>query len=97
MTYNSENQFRCTIVRGKSYIDLDNLLSVYASIIESTCPCDESSFEKEFNYNSDCWDRAKGMEKEQLCYFYIKGVEGEMSNPYITNIEFYNKTFKSKQ
>ena len=53
--------------------------------------------EEEFNYNSDCWDRAKGMEKEQLCYFYIKGVEGEMSNPYITNIEFYNKTFKSKQ
>ena len=53
--------------------------------------------EEEFNYNSDCWDRAKEMEKEQLCYFYIKGVEGEMSNPYITNIEFYNKTFKSKQ
>ena len=52
--------------------------------------------EEEFNYNSDCWDRAKGMEKEQLCYFYIKGVEGEMSNPYITNIEFYNKTFKSE-
>ena len=50
MTYNSENQFRCTIVRGKSYIDLDNLLSVYASIIESTCPCEESDFEKEFNY-----------------------------------------------
>ena len=36
------------------------------------------------------------MEKEQLCYFYIKGIEGEMSNPYITNIEFYNKTFKNK-
>ena len=42
-------------------------------------------------------EQAKEMEKEQLCYFYIKGVEGEMSNPYITNIEFYNKTFKSKQ
>ena len=41
--------------------------------------------------------KAKEMEKEQLCYFYIKGVEGEMSNPYITNIEFYNKTFKSEQ
>ena len=41
--------------------------------------------------------QAKEMEKEQLCYFYIKGVEGEMSNPYITNIEFYNETFKSEQ
>ena len=52
-------------------------------------------------YESDYFNRlleqAKEMEKEQLCYFYIKGVEGEMSNPYITNIEFYNKTFKSKQ
>ena len=41
--------------------------------------------------------QAKEMEKEQLCYFYIKGVEGDMSNPYITNIEFYNETFKSEQ
>ena len=42
-------------------------------------------------------EQAKEMEKEQLCYFYIKGVEGEMSNPYITNIEFYNKTFKKTE
>ena len=53
--------------------------------------------EEEFNYNRDCWDKAKAMEKEQLCYFYIKGVEGEMSNPYVTNIEFYNKTFKNTE
>ena len=44
-----------------------------------------------------CIQEAKAMEKEQLCYFYIKGVEGEMSNPYITNIEFYNKTFKNTE
>ena len=44
----------------------------------------------------ELFEKAKEMEKEQLCYFYIKGVEGEMSNPYITNIEFYNKTFKSE-
>ena len=41
-------------------------------------------------------EKAKEMEKKQLCYFYIKGVEAEMNNPYITNIEFYNKTFKNK-
>ena len=35
------------------------------------------------------------MEKKQLCYFYIKGAEAEMNNPYVTNIEFYNKTFKN--
>jgi hypothetical protein len=41
-------------------------------------------------------DKAKAIEKEQLCYFYIKGAEAELNNPYVTNIEFYNKTFKSK-
>ena len=41
--------------------------------------------------------QAKGMEKEQLCYFYIKGAEAEMNNPYVTNIEFYNKTFKKTE
>lgn len=41
-------------------------------------------------------EKAKEMEKKQLCYFYIKGAEAEMNNPYITNIEFYNKTFKNK-
>ena len=44
----------------------------------------------------DLIKQAKEMEKKQLCYFYIKGVEAEMNNPYITNIEFYNKTFKNK-
>ncbi len=41
-------------------------------------------------------EQAKAMEKKQLCYFYIKGAEAELNNPYVTNIEFYNKTFKSK-
>jgi hypothetical protein len=40
--------------------------------------------------------QAKEMEKEQLCYFYVKGAEAELNNPYVTNIEFYNQTFKSK-
>jgi len=41
--------------------------------------------------------QALEMKKKQLSYFYIKGAEAEMNNPYITNTEFYNKTFKSKQ
>lgn len=40
------------------------------------------------------FEQAKEMEKQQLCYFYIKGGEAEINNPYVTNIEFYNKTFK---
>ena len=42
------------------------------------------------------FEQAKEMEKEQLCYFYVKGAEAEINNPYVSNIEFYNKTFKSE-
>ena len=48
------------------------------------------------NYNKLTIEKAKEMEKKQLCYFYIKGAEAEMNNPYVTNIEFYNETFKSE-
>ena len=41
-------------------------------------------------------NQAKAMEKKQLCYFYVKGAEAEINNPYVTNIEFYNETFKSE-
>lgn len=40
-------------------------------------------------------EQAKAMEKEQICYSYVKGAEAEINNPYVTNVEFYNKTFKS--
>ena len=33
-------------------------------------------------------------EKQKLCYFYVKGAEAELNNPYVTNIEFYKKIFK---
>ena len=44
---------------------------------------------------SDIFEQAKEMEKENLCYFYVKGAEAEINNPYVTNIEFYNKTFEN--
>jgi len=46
-----------------------------------------------FNEQQIAIKKAKEMEKQQLCYFYIKGAEAEINNPYVTNIEFYNKTF----
>lgn len=47
--YNHANQYRCTIIRGKSKKEMDNLLPLYAKIISSICPCDASKFAKEFN------------------------------------------------
>ena len=48
--------------------------------------------EKEFNYNSDCWDKAKEMEKEQIenAFNYGQfdlGMEAD---------EYYNEIYKSE-
>ena len=49
MTYDSERQFRATIIRGKAKSDLDNLLPAYANIIFEICPCAAENFIIGFN------------------------------------------------
>lgn len=48
-TYKPQNQYRCTIIRGKAKSDLDNLLPKYASIINELCPCSKELFDTQFN------------------------------------------------
>lgn len=47
--FNPDEQYRCTIIRGKTQTEMDNLLSVYASIIAEICPCSKSDFDNLFN------------------------------------------------
>jgi len=47
--FNSDNQYRCTIIRGKAQKDLDNLLPAYASIVSEICPADKIVFDNLFN------------------------------------------------
>jgi hypothetical protein len=61
-----------------------------------TIPNYSTFYTNNYQWIDSIMNQAEKMEKKQLCYFYIKGVEAEMNNPYITNIEFYNKTFKNK-
>lgn len=42
--YNPENQYRCTIIRGKSQSDMEDLLPLYANIVHKYCPCEEQMF-----------------------------------------------------
>lgn len=42
--YDPENQYRCTIIRGKSQTEMEDLLPVYANIVHKYCPCTESAF-----------------------------------------------------
>lgn len=44
MSYNPENQYRCTIIRGKSQTDMEDLLPLYANLVHNICPCTEDEF-----------------------------------------------------
>lgn len=47
--YDHTRQYRCTIIRGKSQKEMDDLLPAYAKVIDEICPCDVSEFESLFN------------------------------------------------
>lgn len=49
--YDHKKQYRCQIIRGKSIRDIDNLLPIYANIIDAVCPCGTADFSKLFNSN----------------------------------------------
>lgn len=68
--YNPENQYRCTIIRGKAQKDLDNLLPAYANFINDVCPTDKANFTNSFNdylsnifYESDFIDLSNNHQK----------------------------------
>lgn len=44
--YTPENQYRCTIIRGKSQTEMEDLLPLYANIAHKYCPCNEDAFRK---------------------------------------------------
>ena len=47
--YDHTKQYRCTIIRGKSQKEMDDLLPAYAKVIDEICPCKANDFEKMFN------------------------------------------------
>lgn len=44
MSYNPQNQYRCTIIRGKSQTEMEDFLPFYAQMIHSFCPCTKTEF-----------------------------------------------------
>ncbi|MCF6189078.1 MAG: DUF3883 domain-containing protein [Cocleimonas sp.] len=47
--FDYKKQYRCTIIRGKAKNKLDDLLPVYANIINEHCPCLLDDFKQIFN------------------------------------------------
>jgi hypothetical protein len=56
----------------------------------------EPHSEKDFKYNSECWEKAKEMEKNQLSHFYSCGTFDEYSRNVRNAEELYNETFKQQ-
>ena len=50
--------------------------------------------EADFEHNSDCWDKAKEMEKEQIIEAYRVGWVNYL--PKTDSEQYYNETFKSE-
>ena len=49
MSYNPEEQYRCTIIRGKSISKMDDYLSIYAQILNEICPLPSKEFDLAFD------------------------------------------------
>jgi uncharacterized protein YxeA len=47
--YDPKRQYRCTIIRGKSKKEMDDLLPAYAKVIDEVCPCSVENFDSSFN------------------------------------------------
>jgi len=47
--YDHTKQYRCTIIRGKSKKEMDDLLPAYALVIDEVCPCPAEDFDRRFN------------------------------------------------
>lgn len=47
--YDHTKQYRCTIIRGKSQKEMDDMLPAYAKVINEICPCNAEEFEAKFN------------------------------------------------
>jgi len=52
--------------------------------------------EEHFKHNSECWDKAKEMEKEQIINAINFGDERGKITTYKSAEQYYNETFKSE-
>ena len=49
MNYKPENQYRCTIIRGKSQSEMEDLLPFYVQTVHKYCPCTKEEFDNYCN------------------------------------------------
>ncbi len=47
--FEPEKQYRCTIIRGKSQSEMEDLLPFYAQVVHKNCPCTKADFDTRCN------------------------------------------------
>lgn len=47
--YEPTHQYRCTIIRGKSQSEMEDLLPFYAQVVHKICPCTKEEFDNRCN------------------------------------------------
>jgi hypothetical protein len=52
--------------------------------------------EKDFEHNSNCWDKAKEMEKQQIIEACDNAQRTDFYVKYYDTEQYYNETFKSE-
>lgn len=85
--YDHTKQYRCTIIRGKSQKEMDDMLPAYAKVIDEICPCKAEEFEAKFNNSFQLYlpesERVKNIDNHRQkypancleCTIFLKMVE----------------------
>lgn len=95
MTYNPTNQYRCTIIRGKSQTEMEDLLSSYAQMVHTNCPCTKKEFlHRCFRSASNFLFGNKDFEllpqnKQKTVKNHVTEIAGKLLGLYRTDVDGY--------
>lgn len=93
MSYKPENQYRCTIIRGKSQSEVEDLLPFYAQTVHKNCPCTKEEFDfrcnkqlSKFFFGNEDYDGLTDANKKTIRN-HITEIMGKLLGLYYTTLE----------
>ena len=93
MSYKPENQYRCTIIRGKSQSEVEDLLPFYAQTVHKNCPCTKEEFDfrcnkqlSKFFFGNEDFDGLTDANKKTIRN-HITEIMGKLLGLYYTTLE----------
>lgn len=93
MSYNPENQYRCTIIRGKSQSNMEDLLPFYAQTVHKNCPCTKGEFDARCNrqvtkyfFGNENFDELTDANKKTMRN-HITEIMGKLLGLYYTTLD----------